>query len=309
MKAIKRRVLFLGSKKQGYKVFDTMHTLSPDTLVGVITFDDSDDTRSYHKNFKSQADDLGVPLYIAKNRTHSEELIRELKPDLCLVAGWHWILGKEVLDEVPYGFVGIHNSLLPRYRGGSPLIWPFIHGEREVGFSYFSFTEGMDDGDIWAQGKVNVGPNDYISAILSRLEEKTIEVLREIYPKILDGSLQPIPQDHTKATYCSQRFPSDGIINWDLPAQYIYNYIRAQSDPYPGAFTFYNGEKIGIWRAELFTNIYYGTPGQVARICSDGVFVICGDDRAVILQEIEVDGKRRRAEDYLKSIAIRLGSR
>jgi methionyl-tRNA formyltransferase len=302
------RVLFLGSKQLGLRVLQEMHLLSPATLMGVVTIDDTTDTRTKFADFQVFAERHGVELRVAKNRKHSEQIIEELKPDLCLVVGWYWLISNAVLDTVPFGFIGIHNSLLPRFRGGSPLIWPIIRGEREVGFSFFSLAPGLDDGPIWAQGSVSVAEDDYISSVLKRLEEKAIDVLRDTYPRLLGCSIKPVEQNHELATYCAQRFPGDGNINWHEPARAVYNFIRAQSDPYPGAFTYLEGRELRIWKARLFRNPYLGTPGQVARRASDGVYVICGDDRAIILEEMESGGKRGQANDFIKSIKGRMSN-
>jgi len=302
------RVLFIGSKQLGLRVLKLMYSLSPKTLIGILTIDDSDDTRSVFADFQQFSNQNELVLHVAKNRKESEKMILELKPDLCFVVGWYWLIGNNALDSVPFGFIGIHNSLLPKYRGGSPLIWPIINNEEKVGFSFFSFTQGMDEGDIWAQGSVSVEEQDYISDILKKLEGKIIRVLQEKYLQILDGEVTPIEQEHELATYCAQRFPNDGNINWHKSALDVYNFIRAQSDPYPGAFTYFNAQELKIWRARVFDRPYYGTPGQVARIASDGVYVICGDHRAVVIEEVEIGGKRGNAKEFIKSIKGRMCS-
>lgn len=302
------RVLFMGSKQLGLKILMELYSLEPNKLIGAVTIDDKNDTRTKCDDFLSFAHTRGLELHIAKNRKHSEQIVEELKPDLCFVVGWYWLIGNEALAVVPFGFIGVHNSLLPKYRGGSPLIWQIIRGEREVGFSFFSFMPEMDYGPIWAQGRVVVETHDYISAILEKLEDKTIEVLRETYHQILKGEIKPIDQDHESATYCAQRFPRDGNIDWQKPAQQVFNFIRALSDPYPGAFTFFEAQEMKIWRARLFDKPYFGTPGQVARITSDGVYIICGDDRAVVLEEVEIGRKRGKATDFIKSVKGRLSS-
>jgi len=298
----------MGSKCLGLRVLKEIQSLSPNTLIGAITIDDKSDTRTALTDFKELSITTGLPLYVAKNRKHSEETIRNLKPDLCLVVGWYWLISEEILRLIPYGFIGIHYSLLPKYRGGSPLIWAIINDEREVGFSLFSFAEGIDDGPLWAQGTVTVEDGDYVSDTLRKLEEKTIEVLLKKYPSIINGTITPVEQRHELATYCAQRLPNDGNVNWYKPARYVYNFIRAQSDPYPGAFTWYENGMLRIWKARLFEYEYSGTPGQVAKIDSDGVYVICGDNRAVIVEEVEIAGKRGEAKKFIKSIKARLSN-
>jgi methionyl-tRNA formyltransferase len=302
------RVLFLGSKQLGLRVLREVHSLSPATLIGAVTIDDSSDTRTKFSDFQVFAKSHQVELSVASNRKHSEQIINELKPDLCLVVGWYWLISKPVLDSVPFGFVGLHTSLLPKFRGGSPLVWSIIKDEREVGFSFYSFTAGMDDGPIWARASVSVDEHDYISSILNKLEIKAIEVLRQIYPQLLSCSIEPIEQNHELATYYTRRFPSHGNINWHEPARAVYNFIRAQSEPYPGAFTHFQGEKLTVWRAALSRDNCIGQPGQVARRASEGVYIICGDDRAIILEEIQLGGKRGKAGDFIKSVKGRMSN-
>lgn len=302
------RVLFMGSKQLGLRVLKEMYSLAPGNLIGAATIDDTDDTRTKYDEFRQFAEAQGLELRVADNRKHSEQIVQKLKPDLCFVVGWYWLIGEATLSAVPCGFIGIHNSLLPKFRGGSPLIWSIIKGEREVGFSLFSFTPGMDDGKIWAQGSVSLEDHDYISSVLEKLESKALEVLQRNYLQILNGSATPVDQNEEFATYCAQRFPRDGNIDWGKPAQEVYNFIRAQSDPYPGAFTFFQGQEMKIWRARPFEKPYSGTPGQVARITSDEVYVICGDDRALALEEVEIDGRRGKAADFIKSFKERLSN-
>jgi methionyl-tRNA formyltransferase len=301
-----KRVLFIGSKQLGLRVLQEMYLLAPDKIIGVLTVDDKDDTRTKYKEIVQFANKHKLELYVATNRTHSEEIIAKLQPDISFVVGWYWLMHRSTLERVPGGFIGIHNSVLPKYRGGSPLIWPIIKGENEVGFSIFTFTDGLDEGPIWAQGKVSVGDNDYISDVLEKLETLTIDVMRQSYLGIINGTLGPVDQAHELATYCSQRFPADGNIDWKRSAQEVFNFIRAQSDPYPGAFTYFEHQQMIIWKARVFEFPYYGTPGQVARILNDEVYVICGDDRAIVLQEVEVNGVRAKATKFIKSFKIRL---
>lgn len=304
----KNRVLFMGSKSLGLRVLQEIHRLSPDTLIGAVTIDDHGDTRTKLTDFRTFTDDQKVELHVARNRKHSEQIIQELNPDLCLVVGWYWLIGPAVLDALPFGFVGIHNSLLPKFRGGSPLIWPIIKGEKEAGFSFFSLTSEMDEGGIWVQESIPIGEHDYISSILEKIENKAIAVLQRDYLEMINGSIKPVEQDHELATYCAQRLPRDGNIDWSKPAREVFNFIRAQSDPYPGAFAFFKGKEMKIWKARLFERPYFGSPGQVARISSNEVYIICGDDRAIVLEEVEFDGKRRKPTDFVKSIKERLSS-
>lgn len=299
------KVLFIGSKPFGLRCFEEMYKIDPQSAIGIVTIDDRKDTRSAYDGFHEFAGQSNLKICVAKNRTDSEHIIREFQPDLCLVNGWYWLIGKETLEAVPHGFIGIHNSLLPKYRGGSPLVWSIINGETRAGLSFFSFTEGMDDGDIWAQESVPIKPGDYISDALQKIENEAISIIQEKYSAILNGDITPKPQNHDAATFCGSRMPGDGLIDWKKSSGEIYNFIRAQLEPYPGAFTFIYGKKLTIWRARPVDMTYYGSPGQVTRITEDGVYVICGDNKPILLETVEIDGQKGPANKFIKSISTR----
>ena len=303
-----KRVLFIGSKQQGYAALETIFSVSRDSLIGILTLDDSGDTRTVLPRFMEFSERTGVPLDIASNRKASEEVIKRVRPDLCLVVGWYWLIDSAVLALVKDGMLGVHNSLLPRYLGGSPLIWSILNGDREVGFSLFSFTSGMDDGPVWARCRASVSDDDYIADILVKLERELMEMLRQKFPLILQGTIKPTQQDHDQATYCAPRVPDDGLVDWRKPACDVYNFIRAQSSPYPGAFTYLDGTKLVLWRAKLFQQTYFGTPGQIARIGSEGVYLICGSNTAVLVTDTEYSGDRANPSKFITSIRTRLPS-
>ena len=304
MKKIER-VLFIGSKQLGLDCLKTMYSQSRETLIGVMTFDDETDGRSKFNDFTDFCSTNEIPMFIAKNKSESEKIIINQHPDICIVVGWYWLISNETLNNVPYGLLGIHNSLLPKYRGGSPLIWSIINGEKNIGFSMFTFTEGMDEGDIWFQYAFELKQEDDINSVLVKIEKEAVEQLKLNYKKILSGELKPKPQNHQEATYCAQRNPNDGRIDWNKSAIQIYNFIRSQSKPYPGAFTVYKKKKLIIWKASINENPYYGTAGQVARISNEGVTVICGDNKSLTIKELEYDGKIMAPNALIKTINTR----
>jgi len=303
------RVLFLGSKEIGFKSLSTLHSIEKKTIVGIITIDDSADERSVLNKFIEFSKINKIPLTIAKDRENADRLVRVYNPDLCIVIGWYWLIKKEVLDSVPYGFIGVHNSLLPKYRGGSPLVWAIINGEEKVGFTIFSFSEGIDDGPVWGQVSIEISNTESIAEILDKFERETVEFLKKIFPLILDDSIKPTPQNENESTYCSQRIPEDGAIDWSHSSIKIHNFIRAQSKPYPGAFTYIKGKKLTVLDTIPLDIIYFGTPGQIARIDHNGVWVICGDQKPLILKVVQYDSDTNlAAQDVIRSINIRFNS-
>lgn len=285
-----KRVAFVGSKMLGVSVLEEMHRLSPDNLCAVITIDDSRDTRCALGSYRQFSQRTSKSLRILSKGFGLRETIAELSPDLCIVVGWYWVLAHELLRMVSEGWLGIHASLLPKYRGGAPLVWAIINGETESGVSLFYFDEGMDTGDIAAQKRFKIGFEETIADVLHKVEALSVEMIRETYPLLITGTTHRIPQDHSQATYAAVRKPIDGQIDWHLAGIQIYNFIRAQTHPYPGAFCHLSsGDTVRIWRAKVFPRPYFGTPGQIVAVETDHVVVTCGGGTAICLYVIQVD--------------------
>lgn len=293
------KLILMCSKEIGFECLKALISLDRNSIVGVLTVPDQADTRSHHYLINELCYQTKIPIHTVSNKKDAEILIHSYNPDICLVIGWYWLISKEVLNTVPK-IIGIHNSFLPKYRGASPLVWQIINGGciindvSYVGCSFFTIAPGMDTGDIWVQYKIRLDFDDYISDVIRKMNKKTVSVLKKMWLEILSDKYTPKPQVGIPS-YCAQRIPEDGKVDWQKSAVQIYNFVRAQSHPYPGAFTLFKGKKIYLWRVWLGEEEYYGTPGQVAQMTSGGVHVICGDNKSIILET-----------DVLNSIKTRL---
>lgn len=248
------RTALLGSKAIGIAALDCLFAHSE--LAAAYTIDDRDDTRSCFDAFMERG-------AVVRHASDLPDV------DLVVVAGWYVFLPDDLLARMP--FLGIHHSLLPKYRGGSPLVWAMIRGEREVGTSIFQLSHEMDAGMIWARAAILLDGRPYIGDVLDEANAIAIELLAGI----LDGKRTQIRQDESKATYAAQRQPDDGLIDWSRPAIEVERFVRAQSRPYPGAFTYADGQRVTIWRASAVDVDYAGVPGQVVRW--GGPAIVTGD--------------------------------
>jgi methionyl-tRNA formyltransferase len=273
----------------GLRCLTAMHGTRSSEIVNIITFDDTSDSRHVFQELHCFGEQHRIPVTVTRGSAELSAAVRTCEPELAIVCGWYSMIAADTRVAARRGFIGVHNSLLPRYRGAAPLVWAMLHGEGEVGLSMYTLTSGMDDGDIWAQTSTPVGLDDYIGDVLGRLEEACDEMIRDVYPRILKDEVTPVPQDAAKATYGTLRSRDHGRIEWHDPADRIHRWIRAQSKPYPGAFTSCDGRRVTIWRAHPFASPYYGRPGEVVKGPSGEMMVICGDDRALVIDAMQFD--------------------
>ncbi len=178
------------------------------------------------------------------------DFLGSLELDVIFVMGWYFMVPADVRNLAKKGAWGIHASLLPRYAGGAPLTWAIINGESQTGVTLFRLDSGVDTGDIIAQEQISIGTEDCIASVYERAtlasEALILKAVRNFH------SLEPIPQDITQRSVYPQRAPTDGLIDMNKSAQEIYNFIRAQSHPYPGAFFIAgDGRKVIIEKARL----------------------------------------------------------
>jgi len=176
--------------------------------------------------------------------------LRRWRPDLILALGWYYIVPRAVRESVPGGCLGIHASLLPKYRGGAPLVWAIINGETQTGVSLFELTDEVDAGDILGQSAFEIANRDTIAEVMKKAAEHAAALLRSQLPQLARGQAERTPQDHAQATLFPQRCPADGLIDWSWPPNVIYNFVRAQTRPYPGAFYFEGDQRVYVWDPE-----------------------------------------------------------
>lgn len=213
------------------------------------------------------AEDRGVEAHEYESVDATIATLQRLQPGIGIAAGWYHRLPARLRHVFARSVLGIHASLLPKYRGGAPLNWALLQGERDSGVSLFALADGVDDGPLYGQRRFPIGPQDYIGDLVERADDAAIDLLRESIAGIVDGLLTPQPQSGTP-TYCLQREPDDGIIDWTRPAEEIARLVRAVSRPYPGARAALAGTWLTIWRASTVpaAPTVLGRPGQIARL-------------------------------------------
>lgn len=258
--------------------------------VGAIFPDDRDDPRSALVELQATAARYHLRQVVAPDPESAYLALANMRPDIVLVCGWYKVIPLWRFGGIP--FYGFHAGPLPRYRGGAPVVWQIINGEREIGLTLFRLAETIDGGDIVAQGAVSLASNETVLNAAERLEHLAAAVLRAYLPRIIDGTVVLRPQDHSRATSYPQRLPEDGEIDLSWPCARVHDFVRAQTAPYPGAFIrLPDGRTLRVWRTESLPS-EHGEAGLVLQTAR-GPTVGCGDGSVRILAA-SIDGEMTR---------------
>jgi len=291
------RIAFIGSSRFGLRCLEAMHGLRGCEIVGAVTAPATFTTGRLKGAANATFADVagwcaaqgGIPCEIAGSMKDPPliEVVRGWAPDCFIVAGWHSLIPGSWFEIAPA--YGLHASLLPDYSGGAPLVWQIIHGETRTGISLFQLAEGVDNGPLLGQLETHIAPDDTIATVYARIEELGLELLRRTLPRLADGTVEFTVQDESKRRIFPLRKPEDGLIDWSQPAENVRNFIRAQTRPYPGAFTMIGPDTITIWSAEAAPELGDLAPGSFGRR-GEGLFVGCGEGTALCVTGMAVNG-------------------
>ena len=259
-------------------------------IVGVVTLPGPiDPDRSGQCSFDEVAAGFGAMLVETTDVNTGETLtaVGGLDPELIFVVGWSQIVKEPFIELAREGVFGMHPTLLPRHRGRAPIPWAILSGLARTGVTLFEIVDATaDSGSIVGQVVVEVSPDDTATTLYDRLAEAHVDLIRESIPQLIARSAPRIPQDGLRASSWPKRTPTDGIIDWETRAPYLYDWVRAQTRPYPGAFTFLGDEKVIVWRARPLELEEAAPAGTIVAARPEGPVVACGDG-ALLLEEIE----------------------
>ncbi len=253
------------------------------------------------------AKEKGLALYQPTGVRGSEpiEHFRELSPDLIVVVAYGKILPRELIEIPAMGCINVHASLLPKYRGAAPINWAIAEGERETGVTTLFINEELDAGDMLLAASTPIDEVENASMLHDRLASMGAGLLIRTIDGLIDGSVKPTPQDHSKATHAPLMKKDDGHVDWSMPARRIFDRIRAFT-PWPGSFATVDGKKIRIHEAAALKSDHGKAPGTIIE-CGDHMTVACGEGALCIL-ELQLEGGRRMpACDFLRGHKLKEG--
>lgn len=234
-------------------------------------------------------DDLGAPVVETEDVNAPETIaaVRELEPEAIFVVGWSQLVRQDFIDLAPRGVYGMHPTLLPRHRGRAAIPWTILHGLARTGVTLFEIVDPTaDSGPIVGQLEVDVAPDETATSLYDKVLDAHVDLVRAEVPRIAAGTHAREPQDETRASAWPRRTPADGIIDWDTRARFLDAWVRAQTRPYPGAFTYHGDEKLVVWRARPLDVEARDPAGTVVELRDEGAVVACGEG-ALLLEEIE----------------------
>jgi len=292
------------------------------SVVAVVTQPDKPKGREMKLQFspvKILAEKLNSQI-LQPMRARDEEFITELrglKPDLIVVVAYGQILPQSILDLPKFGCVNVHTSLLPKYRGASPIQSAILNGETETGVTIMKMDAGLDTGEIILQARTPILPEDNSQTLHDRLAQLGAELLVETIPDYIAGKILPKPQPTQGASYAAKIKKEDGKIDWNEPAEKILNRLRAFT-PWPGAFTFLDGTLVKIWKANFAEQLWnkeillvsLGMKlGTILWADKNGIIVICGKDYLLIRELQREGGRRLSAQEFLAGNPLKAGDK
>jgi len=318
------RLVMMGTGSFAEPTFEAI-LASGHPVVGLVTQPDRitgkerGSTRQARRGMKEIAQDRGIPV-LQPESINTPEGVRDLsqwKPDLLVVAAYGQILSKEVLAVAPQGGINVHASLLPKYRGAAPIAWAIAQGEKETGVTIIRMSIALDAGDLLAQDKTTIGPEETAGELETRLAPMGAKLALTVIEQIAAGKSKGIPQDKSLVTKAPKLSKENGLIDWSRNPQGICNHIRAMQ-PWPTAYTFLHRPKesplrLIVYRASVVTEATLSLKGPHAGLIRllpghPHLIVETGAGDQVEILELQPAGKRRMtAMDFLRGYAIENG--
>lgn len=235
-----------------------------------------------------------IPLHFCNNVNDEETVnwIAEKKPDLLIQTGWSQKFRERLLNLPKYGCIGEHPAPLPKGRGAACVNWAILTGEKEWGDTFFHMVNEYDRGAVYAQEFFPIEEYDDVKTVYDKVAACSAKVIRENIDNWSEGIFTEIPLDESRASYFGKRTPADGVFDFTRPCKELHDFIRAQTDPYPGAFFWYKGEKITVLASRNTHTQSSEKPGTVLGIGGNGgILVTCGDGGIIeLLRYRRMDG-------------------
>src|SRR5229473_6998796 len=315
------RLVFCGTPQ--FAVPTLKHLLAqPDfEIVGVITQPDRPKGRGQEISIspvKEAALAAKLPVHQPQKirAPETETLLKNLAPDCVVIIAYGQIIPGRLLQIPKLGWINLHASLLPKYRGAAPINWAIVNGEMRTGVTTMRIDAGMDTGDTLLRHEMEIAPKETAPELAARMSELGGQLTANTLRGLAAGSITPKPQNHSEATYAPMLKKEDGRIDWKRPATEIYNRMRGFA-PWPGAYTTFRGQICHVWGepvskvggAGLSSGKEGAAPGTIFGEKNE-LFVGCGDATVLCIRTVQVEGRKAvKATDFANGARFKNGER
>jgi methionyl-tRNA formyltransferase len=291
------RIVFCGTPHFAVPTF--IHLLAqPDVdIAAVITQPDRPRGRGHQVSaspMKEAAIAANVPVHQPEKirSPEAQDLLKQLAPDCIVIIAYGQIIPARLLEIPRLGWINLHASLLPKYRGAAPINWAIANGETQTGVTTMRIDAGMDTGNILLQEEIDIAPEETAAELAESMSEAGAPLMLATLRGLAEGKLTPRPQNNDEATYAPLLKKEDGRIDWNRPAQEIYNRMRGFA-PWPGAYTSFRGQTCHIWAQPFSLRTLTGSaPGTIFREDTQ-ILIACGHATLLRLISVKVEGRKQ----------------
>jgi len=326
------RVIFCGTP--AFAVPSLEHLLrQPDfQIVGVVTQPDRPRGRGqqiHSSSVKETAVAAGIPVYQPEKIKSDESYgyFKQLAPDAVVIIAYGQIIPQRLIEIPRLGWINLHASLLPKYRGAAPINWAIINGEEVTGVTTMLIDAGLDTGPTLLEHVTEIGKDETAPELTARLAVEGAPLIAKTLGELARGEITPVPQDHSEASFAPPLKKQDGRIEWARSAQFTYNQIRGVQ-PWPGAFSTFRGKKCEIWAKPISLEDVHALPGLGERtlapdpmdsavlppgtiqVLPSRILVRCGEEEALHLEFLQMEGRKRvSAREFANGARLAPGER
>jgi methionyl-tRNA formyltransferase len=312
------RIVFCGTPEFAVPALRALFTNPEFTVEAVVTQPDRPRGRGQRVSaspVKEVAAQAGVRVFQPASMKSDEarDFFSEFKPDAVVIIAYGQIIPRRLLEIPRLGWMNLHGSLLPKYRGAAPIAWAIINGERKTGLTTMRLDPGLDTGPILMRREIEIGSDETAPELARRMADLGAPLVAESLSKLERGEIAPIPQDSTQATYAPILTKEHGRIDWALTSGEIYNRIRGLA-PWPGAYSTFRGSLCHIWGRPSTSGAagdaaIEGEPGHLI-VGIAGIDVVCGKGTWLQLEAVQLEGRKRvSAREFANGARLASGER
>jgi len=308
------RIVFCGTPEFAVPSLRALIAAPDFEIAGVVTQPDRPRGRGREiqsSPVKKAAVAAGIPVHQPEKIKSDDgyEYFQRLTPDAVVIIAYGQIISQRLIDIPRLGWINLHASLLPKYRGAAPINWAIVNGENLTGLTTMRIDAGLDTGPLLLNYETGITADETAPQLAAQLAGAGGPLISETLRKLDRGELTPVAQDNSQATLAPALKKEDGRIDWSLSAFKIYNRIRGLQ-PWPGAFTTFRGKNCQIWGKPLKPVAAGGGPGVILPTKEDGLLVICGGNTVLQMERVQIEGRNRvTGGEFMRGARIEPGER